>query len=45
MVDLRTYLGLRLEELRNWAHMTREELARVADLDPRQIADYGLYGV
>jgi len=25
--------------------MTREEAARAADLDPRQIADYELYGV
>lgn len=45
MLNLRTYLGLPLEELRNWAHMTREEAARAADLDPRQIADYELYGV
>lgn len=38
-------LGLRLEELRNWARMTREELAKVSGLDPRQIADYELYRV
>jgi transcriptional regulator with XRE-family HTH domain len=45
MPDLRVMLGLRLEELRNWAHMTREELAQRTDLDPRQLADYELYGV
>lgn len=38
-------LGLRLEELRNWAHLTREELAEQTNLDARQIADYELYGV
>lgn len=38
-------LGLRLEELRNWARMTRDELAKATGLDPRQIADYELYRV
>lgn len=38
-------LGLRLEELRNWARMTRDELAKSTGLDPRQIADYELYRV
>jgi len=45
VLDLRTYLGLRLEELRNWAKLTREALAKATGLDPRQIADYELYGV
>ena len=45
MPDLRVLFGLRLEELRNWAHMSREELAGRTGLDPRQIADYELYGV
>lgn len=45
MLDLRVMLGLRLEELRNWAHMTREELAQRTNLDTRQLADYELYGV
>ena len=38
-------LGLRLEELRNWDRLTREEMAQRTSLDPRQIADYELYGV
>ena len=45
MPDLRVMLGLRLEELRNWAKMSRKELADRTNLDPRQIADYELYGV
>ena len=45
MLELRTKLGLRLEELRNWAHMTRDELAKITGLDSRQIADYELYKV
>jgi len=45
MLDLRVMLGLRLEELRNWARLTRDELAKRTGLDPRQIADYELYGV
>lgn len=45
MLDLRTYLGLRLEELRNWANLTRDDVAKVSNLDPRQIADYELYRV
>lgn len=45
MPDLRVMLGLRLEELRKWAEMTREELSNHTGLDPRQIADYELYGV
>jgi len=38
-------LGLRMEELRNWAKMSREQLAKLTGIDPRQIADYELYGV
>jgi transcriptional regulator with XRE-family HTH domain len=45
VLDLRTYLGLRLEELRNWADLTRDDVAKISDLDPRQIADYELYRV
>ena len=45
MLSLRIKLGLRLEELRNWMRLTRDGLAKRTGLDPRQIADYELYGV
>jgi transcriptional regulator with XRE-family HTH domain len=45
MVDLRVSLGLRLEELRTWANLSRAELANITGIDPRQIADYELYEV
>ncbi len=45
MLNLRVWLGLRLEELRNWSHLSRDGLAKLTGLDPRQIADYERYGV
>jgi len=44
VLDLKVSLGLRIEELRNSLHMSREELAKFAGVDARQIANYELYG-
>lgn len=44
MLDLRSSLGLRIEELRNCLRLSREQLASQTGLDPRQIANYELYG-
>ena len=44
MLDLRVSLGLRIEELRNSLHLSREELAKRTGIDARQIANYELYG-
>jgi transcriptional regulator with XRE-family HTH domain len=37
-------LGLRIEELRNSLHLSREQLAERVGMDARQIANYELYG-
>jgi transcriptional regulator with XRE-family HTH domain len=37
-------LGLRIEELRNSLHLSREQLAERTGIDARQIANYELYG-
>jgi transcriptional regulator with XRE-family HTH domain len=44
MLDLRTSLGLRIEELRTALQMSREQLAERVGVDARQIANYELYG-
>lgn len=44
MLDLRVSLGLRIEELRNSLHLSREQLAARVGIDARQIANYELYG-
>lgn len=44
MLDLRSSLGLRIEELRNCLRLSREQLASQTGLEPRQIANYELYG-
>ncbi len=44
MLDLKVSLGLRIEELRNSLRLSREELAKFAGVDARQIANYELYG-
>ena len=44
MLDLRVSLGLRIEELRNSLHLSRERLAENTGIDARQIASYELYG-
>lgn len=45
MLDLRVSLGLRLEELRIGANLTRDELAKKTGIDPRTIAAYELEGI
>jgi transcriptional regulator with XRE-family HTH domain len=45
MVDLRVWLGLRLEELRNWANLSRPALEKLTNIDVRKIAGYELEGV
>lgn len=45
MLDLRVWLGLRLEELRLWANLSRGGLSTLTGIDTRQIAGYELYGV
>jgi len=44
VTDLRILLGLRIEEIRNSLHMSREQLAMRVGIDARQIANYELYG-
>lgn len=44
MPDLRVLLGLRIEELRDSLHLSRERLAEETGIDARQIASYELYG-
>lgn len=44
MIDLRVSLGLRIEELRTSLHLSREQLGDRVGIDPRQIANYELYG-
>src|ERR1039458_6407198 len=45
MVDLRVWLGLRLEELRVWANMSLPDLEKLTGIATRQIAGYELEGV
>lgn len=45
MVDLRVWLGLRLEELRIWANLSRPDLEKLTGIEVRKIANYELYGV
>jgi transcriptional regulator with XRE-family HTH domain len=42
--DLRTSLGVRIEELRNALRLTRAQLAEVLGVDTRQVAAYELDG-
>lgn len=44
VLDLRSSLGLRIEELRTCLRLSREQFASRTGLDPRQIANYELYG-
>jgi hypothetical protein len=42
--DLRQLLGWRIRELRETARMSRADLAKFANVDPRQISNYKLCG-
>lgn len=44
VLDLRTALGLRIEEIRNSLQLSREQLASRVGIDARQVANCELYG-
>ena len=44
VLDLRQLLGWRIRELRETARMSRADLAKFANVDPRQISNYELCG-